>query len=221
MMHSYANPAHEERIAELVAELMPEAFISRSSEVLPECREYERAMTTILDVFVKPYTRDYVLRTEQAVHDTIKKAVPFLIMQSNGGVISAAEVATKPITTILSGPAAGVLAASFVGERAGFPDMLTLDAGGTSTDVCLIEQLEPHFTTESKVDGHPVKTPMVDVVTVAAGGGARSPGWASKARSRWARRARALIPVRSVTARVGRRRPLRTQISFSAAFPAD
>jgi N-methylhydantoinase A len=171
LMHSYANAAHEERIAELVAELMPEAFVSRSSEVLPEYREYERAMTTILDVFVKPYTRDYVLRAEQAVHDTIKKAVPFLIMQSNGGVISAAEVATKPITTILSGPAAGVLAASFVGERAGFPDMLTLDAGGTSTDVCLIEQLEPHFTTESKVDGHPVKTPMVDIVTVAAGGG--------------------------------------------------
>lgn len=171
LMHSYANPAHELRIAELVKELMPEAFVSRSSEVLPEYREYERAMTTILDVFVKPYTRDYVLRAEQAVHETIKKAAPFLIMQSNGGVISAAEVATKPITTILSGPAAGVLAAAFVGEQASFPDLLTLDAGGTSTDVCLIEQLEPHFTTESKVDGHPVKTPMVDIVTVAAGGG--------------------------------------------------
>ena len=171
LMHSYANAAHEERVVELLAELMPEAFVSRSSEVLPEYREYERAMTTILDVFVKPYTRDYVLRAEEAVHATIKKAAPFLIMQSNGGVISAAEVATKPITTILSGPAAGVLAAAFVGERAGHPDLLTLDAGGTSTDVCLIEQLEPHFTTESKVDGHPVKTPMVDIVTVAAGGG--------------------------------------------------
>ncbi len=171
LMHSYASPEHEERVVELLGKLMPEAFVSRSSEVLPEYREYERAMTTILDVFVKPYTRDYVLRAEEAVHATIKHAAPFLIMQSNGGVISAAEVATKPITTILSGPAAGVLAAAFVGERAGHPDLLTLDAGGTSTDVCLIEQLEPHFTTESKVDGHPVKTPMVDIVTVAAGGG--------------------------------------------------
>ena len=181
LMHSYANAAHEERVVELLAELMPEAFVSRSSEVLPEYREYERAMTTILDVFVKPYTRDYVLRAEEAVHATIKKAAPFLIMQSNGGVISAAEVATKPITTILSGPAAGVLAAAFVGERAGHPDLLTLDAGGTSTDVCLIEQLEPHFTTESKVDGHPVKTPMVDRVTAAAGGG--SVAWVGQQRS--------------------------------------
>ena len=181
LMHSYANAAHEERVVELLAELMPEAFVSRSSEVLPEYREYERAMTTILDVFVKPYTRDYVLRAEEAVHATIKKAAPFLIMQSNGGVISAAEVATKPITTILSGPAAGVLAAAFVGERAGHPDLLTLDAGGTSTDVCLIEQLEPHFTTESKVDGHPVKTPMVDIVTAAAGGG--SVAWVGQQRS--------------------------------------
>ena len=181
LMHSYANAAHEQRVVELLEELMPEAFVSRSSEVLPEYREYERAMTTILDVFVKPYTRDYVLRAEEAVHATIKKAAPFLIMQSNGGVISAAEVATKPITTILSGPAAGVLAAAFVGEQAGHPDLLTLDAGGTSTDVCLIEQLEPHFTTESKVDGHPVKTPMVDIVTVAAGGG--SIAWVGQQRS--------------------------------------
>ena len=171
LLHSYAHPDHELRVAELVSELMPGSFISRSSEVLPEYREYERAMTTILDVFVKPYTRDYVLRAEEAVHGLVQHKVPFLIMQSNGGVISAGEVATKPITTILSGPAAGVLGAGFVAERSGFRDLLTLDAGGTSTDVCLVEDLEPHITTESKVDGHPVKTPMVDIVTVAAGGG--------------------------------------------------
>jgi N-methylhydantoinase A len=170
-LHSYANDAHERRVAELLAELMPDAFVSISCDVLPEYREYERAMTTILDAFVKPYTRDYVLRAEQTVHEVVGRAVPFLIMQSNGGVISAAEVANKPITTILSGPAAGVLAASHIGERAGYRDLLTLDAGGTSTDVCLIERLEPHITTESTVDGHPVKTPMVDIVTVAAGGG--------------------------------------------------
>jgi N-methylhydantoinase A len=171
LIHSYANPDHERRVAELVRAHMPEAFVSISSEVLPEYREYERAMTTILDAFVKPYTRDYVLRAEEAIHGLVARPVPFLIMQSNGGVISAQEVASKPITTILSGPAAGVLAATFVGERAGYRNLLTLDAGGTSTDVCLIEELEPHFTTESAVDGHPVKTPMVDIVTVAAGGG--------------------------------------------------
>jgi N-methylhydantoinase A len=177
LMHSYANADHELRVAELLREAMPEAFVSVSSDVLPEYREYERAMTTILDAFVKPYTRDYVLRAERAVHGLIGSAVPFLIMQSNGGVISAGEVANKPITTILSGPAAGVLASAFIGERAGYRNLLTLDAGGTSTDVCLIEELEPHITTESTIDGHPVKTPMVDIVTVAAGGG--SVAWVS------------------------------------------
>jgi N-methylhydantoinase A len=177
LLHSYANGTHERRAADLLRALMPDAFISLSSEVLPEYREYERAMTTILDVFVKPYTRDYVLRAEQAVRNVVGRATPFLIMQSNGGVISAAEVANKPITTLLSGPAAGVLAASFIGERAGYRDLLTLDSGGTSTDVCLIEDLEPHVSSESAIDGHPVKTPMVDIVTVAAGGG--SIAWVS------------------------------------------
>jgi N-methylhydantoinase A len=176
-LHSYANAAHERRAAQILRAHMPEAFVSVSSDVLPEYREYERAMTTILDAFVKPYTRDYVLRAEQAVHRLVGRPVPFLIMQSNGGVISAREVANKPITTILSGPAAGVLAAAYIGEHAGYRNLLTLDAGGTSTDVCLIEELEPHITTESSIDGHPVKTPMVDIVTVAAGGG--SIAWVS------------------------------------------
>jgi N-methylhydantoinase A len=170
-LHSYADGAQERRAGEIVRALLPDSFVSLSCEVLPEYREYERAMTTILDAFVKPYTRDYVLRAERTIHELVERAVPFLIMQSNGGVISAREVANKPITTILSGPAAGVLAASFIGERAGYRNLLTLDAGGTSTDVCLIEELEPHVTTESAIDGHPVKTPMVDIVTVAAGGG--------------------------------------------------
>jgi N-methylhydantoinase A len=177
LLHSYADGAHERRAGETLRELLPDAFVSLSCEVLPEYREYERAMTTILDAFVKPYTRDYVLRAEETIHQLVERPVPFLIMQSNGGVISAREVANKPVTTILSGPAAGVLAASFIGEQAGYRNLLTLDAGGTSTDVCLIEDLEPHVTTESTVDGHPVKTPMVDIVTVAAGGG--SIAWVS------------------------------------------
>ncbi len=171
LLHSYANDVHERRAAELLQELMPDAFVSISAEVLPEYREYERAMTTLLDVFVKPFTRDYVLTAEGSLTSLVGHSVPFLIMQSNGGVISAAEVAKKPITTLLSGPAAGVLGATFVAEQAGYTDLLTLDAGGTSTDVCLVERLEPHVTTESRVDGHPVKTPMLDIVTVAAGGG--------------------------------------------------
>jgi N-methylhydantoinase A len=170
LLHSYANAEHERRIGERLRELLPDAFVSLSSEVLPEYREYERAMTTIVDVMVKPYTRDYLMRAER---DLTEQAggVPFLIMQSNGGVVSARLAAEKPVTTLLSGPAAGVLAASFIGERAGYRNLLILDAGGTSTDVSLVEDLQPQYTTEGMIDRFPVKTPMVDVVPVGAGGG--------------------------------------------------
>jgi N-methylhydantoinase A len=170
LLHSYAGDAHERRVGELLAELMPEAFVSLSSVVLPEYREYERAMTTILDVMVKPFTRDYVASAERRLHEEVGQ-VPFVIMQSNGGVISSHEVGAKPITTLVSGPAAGVLAASFIGELTGYRNLLTLDAGGTSTDVCLIDDLTPALTTETKVDQYPVKTPMLDIVAVGTGGG--------------------------------------------------
>jgi N-methylhydantoinase A len=170
LLHSYAEDAHERRVGELLAELMPEAFVSLSSVVLPEYREYERAMTTILDVMVKPFTRDYVASAEERLHEEVGR-VPFVIMQSNGGVISSGEVGAKPITTLVSGPAAGVLAASFIGELTGHRNLLTLDAGGTSTDVCLIDDLTPALTTETKVDQYPVKTPMLDIVAVGTGGG--------------------------------------------------
>jgi N-methylhydantoinase A len=170
LLHSYANDEHERRVVERLQKLMPDAFVSRSSLVLPEYREYERSTTTILDALVKPYVRDYLVRAEDKL---VQEAgsVPFMIMQSNGGVASAAEVAKRPITTLVSGPAAGVLAATFIGERAGFRNLLTLDAGGTSTDVCLIEDLRPLVTTETKLDVYPVKTPMLDIVAVGTGGG--------------------------------------------------
>ena len=170
LLHSYANKAHEQRVGELLQELMPNAFVSLSSVVLPEYREYERAMTTILDVMVKPFTRDYLASAEQRIHDEIGD-VPFLIMQSNGGVVSAREIGERPITTLLSGPAAGVLAAIYIGRNAGYENLLTLDAGGTSTDVCLIERLQPSMTTETMVDQYPVKTPMLEMVAVGTGGG--------------------------------------------------
>jgi N-methylhydantoinase A len=171
LLHSYANPAHELRVGERLAELVPKAFISLSCVVMPEYREYERAMTTIVDAMVKPHTGDYLGQAGTRLSERASRVVPFLIMQSNGGVVSAAKAAEKPVTTLLSGPAAGVLAASFIGERAGYRNLLTLDAGGTSTDVALIEDLRPHYTTEGKIDRFPVKTPMVDIVAVGAGGG--------------------------------------------------
>ena len=170
LLHSYANPDHEQRVGEQLRALMPEAFVSLSCEVLPEYREYERAMTTIIDAMVKPYTRDYLVEAERQLEGGSGRT-PFLIMQSNGGVVTARRAAERPVTTLLSGPAAGVLAAVFIGEQAGYRNILTFDAGGTSTDVSLIEDLRPQFTTESRIDRFPVKTPMVDIVTVGAGGG--------------------------------------------------
>jgi N-methylhydantoinase A len=170
LLHAYANDRHERRARELLLEKLPGAFVSISSEVLSEYREYERAMTTTIDVMVKPHTRDYLVRAEAELADRTG-GVPFLIMQSNGGVVGAAKAAEKPITTLLSGPAAGVLGATFVAERAGYRDILTLDAGGTSTDIALVEDLKPLYTSEGKFDRFPVKTPMIDVVAVGTGGG--------------------------------------------------
>jgi N-methylhydantoinase A len=177
-LHSYANAAHEQRARSLFLEEYPDAFLSLSSEVLPEYREYERAMTTLVDAFVKPQVRDYISSAErhlaQALHGEQQanpNSAPFLIMKSNGGVIAAQEVERQPITTILSGPAAGALGASFIARAAGFPDAITLDGGGTSTDVCLIDQGQPRLTTEGKIGRFPVKTPMIDIITVGTGGG--------------------------------------------------
>jgi N-methylhydantoinase A len=170
LLHSYANAEHERRVGEQLRALMPEAFVSLSCEVLPEYREYERAMTTIIDALVKPYTRDYLVEAERRLEGGAGRT-PFLIMQSNGGVVTARRAAERPVTTLLSGPAAGVLAAVHIGERAGYRNILTFDAGGTSTDVSLVEDLRPQFTTESRIGRFPVKTPMVDIVAVGAGGG--------------------------------------------------
>lgn len=179
-IHAYANGAHERRMAEILAEEFPEAIVSLSSQVLPEYREYERTVTTAVDVAIKPSVKAYVGRAEDKVRSldgnqdascSPKSSLPFLIMRSNGGVLSAHEVAQKPITTLLSGPAAGALGASFIAGLAGFPNILGVDAGGTSTDICVVDQGVPHVTTEGKVGRFPVKVPMIDIVTIGTGGG--------------------------------------------------
>ena len=169
-LHSYANPEHERRMLEVLRAEHPDAWISISSEVLPEYGEYERSVTTLVDAFVKPKIATYVGRCEERVRAVVGE-VPFVIMKSNGGVESAGAIGEHPITTLLSGPAAGALGAGYVAQLAGFDRVLTLDAGGTSTDICLIEGGEPLLTTEGAVGNFPVKTPMIDIVTVGTGGG--------------------------------------------------
>jgi N-methylhydantoinase B len=170
-IHGYANPAHEQRMREVLAREHPAAHVSISSDVWPEYREYERTVTTLVDAFAKGHVSGYVERIGARLAAELGADVPFQVMKSNGGVISAREVVSHPITTILSGPAAGALGAAFVAETAGIHRILTMDAGGTSTDVCLVEGGEPGITTDGAVGRFPVKVPMIDLVTVGTGGG--------------------------------------------------
>jgi N-methylhydantoinase A len=176
-LHAYANPDHERRMRAVLAAEHPEAVVSLSSEVLREYREYERAMTTLVDAAVKPRVASYVAAIARRLAATAPGR-PFYVMQSNGGVLSAAEVVHQPISTVLSGPAAGALGAALVARTAGFERVLTLDGGGTSTDVSVILGGEPALTTEGGVGPYPCRIPMIDVVTVGAGGG--SVAWQSR-----------------------------------------
>ena len=195
-LHSYANDAHETAMRDVLLREHPEATVSISSEVLREYREYERSITTLVDAAVKPNIRSYVeniaahldslagLPDKAAVRPAEgpgaaassgspggARSVPFYVMKSNGGVLSAEEVVHQPITTVLSGPAAGALGAAVVARKAGFPQVVTCDGGGTSTDVTVVVDGEPTLTTEGHIGAYPSKIPMIDVVTVGAGGG--------------------------------------------------
>ncbi|MGS0684849.1 hydantoinase/oxoprolinase family protein [Nakamurella sp. GG22] len=176
-LHSYANDAHEQAMADVLAREYPEAVVSLSSEVLPEYREYERAMTTLIDAAVKPTVARYVSGIARRLAELDGRSIPFSIMQSNGGVLSAEHVVRRPISTVLSGPAAGALGAATIADRAGYDAVLTCDGGGTSTDVTVIMNSQPSLTTEGAVGPFPAKIPMIDVVTVGAGGG--SVAWIS------------------------------------------
>jgi N-methylhydantoinase A len=177
LLHSYANPGHEQRVREVFAEVHPGCSVSISSDVLREYREYERSVTTLVDAFVKPTVARYVARLATALQQRAGDRMPLWVMKSNGGVSTAGQAARKPITTVLSGPAAGALGAAAVTAAAGFDQVVTLDGGGTSTDVAVIRGGTPSLTTDATVGRFPAKVPMIDIVTVGAGGG--SIAWVS------------------------------------------
>ncbi len=171
-LHSYANDDHERQMLAILQQEFPGAVVSVSSDVLREYREYERSMTTLVDAAVKPKLAAYVAGiAERLAALDPGRDIPFSIMRSNGGVLSAEEVVHQPITTVLSGPAAGALGAAVIAARAGYPSVVTCDGGGTSTDVTVIQNSRPTLTTEGSVGSYPSKIPMIDVVTVGAGGG--------------------------------------------------
>jgi N-methylhydantoinase A len=169
-LHSYADPVHERRARDIVRAEHPAAMISLSSEVLPVFREYERSMATILNVYVMPRIASYVAKLEERL-GTHGIAAPLLLMKSSGGVTGTETIRREPVQTALSGPAAGALGAAFVGVAAGFRDVISIDIGGTSADICLVKDGVPGVTLEGRVGEWPLPLPMIDIHTIGAGGG--------------------------------------------------
>jgi N-methylhydantoinase A len=169
-LHAYVNPLHERRAAQIIAEEYPEAAVSLSSEVLPQFREFERSMATALNAAVMPHVSRY-LNMLRGKLDERRIRAPLLIMKSNGGVTSAETAARQAIHTALSGPAAGVIGAVSVALSAGYSNIISIDVGGTSADICLVRERQPEITKDAKIGPFPLKIPIIDINTIGAGGG--------------------------------------------------
>ena len=169
-LHAYANPDHERAVAAIIREAAPTLPVTCSSDVTREFREYERASTAALAAYVQPVMAGYVSRFSAALAGR-GFAGRFSIMQSNGGRMPAEAMERNAISALFSGPAAGAVGAVRSVAGAGFRDLITLDMGGTSTDVALIAGGRPELASMTRIDGLPVKTPVIDIVSVGAGGG--------------------------------------------------
>lgn len=184
LLHSYQNPAHERAVGELLAKWMPEARVSLSHAVVPEIREYPRASTTVINAMLEPMVAEYVQRLRSGLDDR-KLYADILVMQSSGGVASAANAAARPVNLIESGPAAGVVVARFVAAAEGANDVISFDVGGTTAKAGIIRDGKIETTKEFEVGGagghsrvglptgggYPIRTPVIDLVEIGSGGG--------------------------------------------------
>ncbi len=176
--NAYANAENEAKAVAAVREIWPNDHVSCSSEILPEIREFERFSTTALNAYLQPEVSGYLGRLETALKSG-GFAGEFMIVQSNGGVMGVDTAAKLPVRTALSGPAAGVIAAGYIAEAAGFPDIITGDMGGTSFDVSLIAKGQSMLSPQTSIDfGMVVRSPMIEITTIGAGGG--SIAWVDK-----------------------------------------
>jgi len=170
LLNAYANPAHEERLAALIQAALPEVLVTLSSHVVRVFREFERASTTALSAYVQPVINRYLGRFEKTLAEA-GFAGHLTVMQSNGGRLPAEAMRESAITALFSGPAAGVVGAARQAAKSGFENLITFDMGGTSTDVCLVENGRPQLTMETEIGHLPIMTPVLDIVTVGGGGG--------------------------------------------------
>jgi N-methylhydantoinase A len=169
-LFSFVNPAHERRTREICADVAPDISVSLSSEVDPTFREYERLCVTAFDAYLGPVVKRYLAGLAGSLRGMGIPAVP-LVMRSRGGIVSARLAAQQPVTLFLSGPAGGVIGARFAAARSDVRDFVSLDMGGTSNDVAVVRGGEPLIASEGFIGPYPVRTPMVDVSTIGAGGG--------------------------------------------------
>jgi N-methylhydantoinase A len=170
LLYSYANAAHERRTGELIQAAYPDAHLSLSADVLPVFREYERSMATVLNAYVMPLVSGYIGRLRARLAEEGVGARLY-VMKSNGGLVSPEVASAQPVSTALSGPAAGVIGATELARAAGFDDLISIDMGGTSADVCLVDNGHPETTEEGQIGTWPLHLPMLDVHTIGAGGG--------------------------------------------------
>ena len=170
LINSFTNKIHEEKVRDIALEIMPEVPVSISSEVIPELQEYERAVTTVTNSYVRPKVETYINNLESELLEKMKE-VKLSILRSDGGLASAQSAAKYPVNMLMSGPAGGVAGAIWVAGNAGFKNLLTLDIGGTSTDVALVQNGQAQLRRETTVGDVTVRASSVDVRTVGAGGG--------------------------------------------------
>lgn len=169
-LHSYRNPIHEETILKKLRELLPELPVTISSRILPEYREYERMSAAVINAYVGRSVGTYLRSLQQKISN-IHIPAELNVMQSNGGIMPLEEAVTKPVNTILSGPAGGVVGASALAQQAGEENVISVDMGGTSFDIALTYRGDIRRTRESAIEGFAVKLPMIDIHTLGAGGG--------------------------------------------------
>ena len=179
LLHAYKNSVHERLIRTALAELAPEIYVSISSEIAPEIREYERMSTTVLNAFVQPFVGNYFRSLESLLRE-VRVNARIQVMQSNGGIIDATEIERAPIKLLESGPAAGAIGAAYVASEAGYSNIISFDMGGTTAKNCLITGGKPAVTFAfdaaradrfKKGSGFPVRLPIVDLIEIGAGGG--------------------------------------------------
>lgn len=174
-LHSYANPSHEIRAKEILQPLLPGIVVCISTEILAEFREFERASTTVLNAYLMPVMDRYLGSLIEIIESPdglgVRRGKPVMVMEASGGLMTVGSARARPVHTVLSGPAGGVVASGHVAGLAGIVDIITMDIGGTSTDISLIRNGRPEITRSAKLERIPIRVPVIDINAIGAGGG--------------------------------------------------